>query len=94
MNEAPAVESAERNREADGHAQKLGQLERVPHKTLEDLAARILEQEHRPPLVIHQSQGPRRPGRLQRIRNCIGVLEPRHNCRRGMLRGECHNQER
>ena len=32
VNETPAVKSAERNREADGHAQELGQLERVPRK--------------------------------------------------------------
>ena len=94
MNETPAVKSAERNREADGHAQELGQLERVPQKTLEDLAARILEQEHRPPLLMHQRQGSRRPGRLQRIPKCIGVLEPPHTCGRGMLRGGCDDQER
>jgi hypothetical protein len=94
VDEAPGVESPERHREADGHAQKVGQLKRVPQERLEDLAAGIHEQERQPPLVPHQRHGPRRPGRIQRIPQRIGVLEPPQASQRGMLRGGGHHQER
>ena len=67
VDEAPLVEPAQRGRQADGDAQERRDLPGLPQEPRQGLAAGVLEQEHRPPAVTHQPQGPSRPGGVQLV---------------------------
>ena len=56
------VQPAECRCETDGEAQELRHLHRSRKESIESLAARIFEHEHRPPALLGEGQGPNRPG--------------------------------
>ena len=64
VDEAAGVQPPECDRQANGHAQKWGDLPWRPQEARQELAAGICAHECRPPLVMDHRQGPRRPGGL------------------------------
>ena len=59
--EAAPMQLAERSRHADGQAQKLCQFHRSSKQSIQRLAARVGEYEHRPPLVRCERERPNCP---------------------------------
>ena len=94
VDETPLVEPTQRGCQADGNAQKRGDLPGLPQEPRQRLATGVLEQEHRPPPVTHQPQGPSRVGGVQLVPERIGMLQPREAPRRGLCRRGGHHQER
>ena len=66
-----------RRGDADREAQKHRDLPGPPYEPQQGLAAGVLDQEHKPPLVKPQPQGPGGPGRIELLSQLIGMLEPR-----------------
>ena len=88
VDEAACVQPPECDRQADGHAQKRGDLPGRPQEARQELAAGICAHECRPPLVLDQRQGLGRPGGLQRV--CQPLEAPR--C--GLVHCRGQHQER
>ena len=65
MDEAALVNLGKRRGDADGEAQKRHNLQGLPEEPQQRLAAGVLDQERKPPLVRLQSQGPGGPGRIE-----------------------------
>jgi hypothetical protein len=61
MDEALGVEAAERGGEANSDAQKGRHRHRPSQQSIERLAARVGEDEHRPPLVRGEGERPDGP---------------------------------
>ena len=91
---AVAVHFAECPRQANGDAQKASQLDRLPMPVFEDpiqrYPARILEYEHRAPLVVRERQRPCCPSRIEIRFQGVFMLEPPQALRRGLLGGRRH----
>ena len=65
------------DRQADGDAQERCDLPRLADESREQLPTWVLEQQRRPSTVVDELQVPRRSGRIERIPERIGALEPR-----------------
>jgi hypothetical protein len=94
MEQTARVELPERDRQPDGDVQERRYLPGGPQEMCQEYAARVCKDERRPPLVVHQRQGARSPGGLQRLTQSIGVCQPLQAlwCRLRHDRG--HRQER
>ena len=77
---------SKRRSDADREAQKRRDLPGPPHEPQQGLAAGVLAQERKPPLVRLQPQWPGCPGRIELLSQCIGVLQPREGFGRGLRR--------
>ena len=86
MDEAALVNLSKRRGDADREAQKRRDLQGLPEEPQQGLAAGVLHQERKPPLVKLQPQGPGGPGRIELLSQRIGVLQPREGFRRGLRR--------
>ncbi len=73
-----ACNRARAAREADGDAQEAGQGHGPAHETVEGLAARIFEQEHRDAIDADQVERADGPRRVQLGAQRVLVLQPRH----------------
>ena len=60
-----------------GEAQKRRNRQGLPEEPQQGLAAGVLAQERKPPLVRLQPYGPGGPGRIELLSQRIGVLQPR-----------------
>ena len=94
VHEAVRVEPSERHRQADSDAQERRHLPGLSDEPRQHLAARVGEDERRPPLVPHQREGARGPSGLQRLTQGIGVCQPLEALRRGLGEDRGHDQER
>ena len=65
MDEAALVNLSKRRSDADGEAQKRRSLPGLSHQPQQGLAARVLDQERKPPFARLQPQGPGGPGRIE-----------------------------
>ena len=67
------------NRRSDAYreAQKRRNLPGVPKEPQQGLAARVLDQKRKPPLVRLQLQWPGCPGGIELLSQRMGVLQPR-----------------
>ncbi len=93
VDETALVDLAQRRRRcAIARRRKLPTSMGAPSRPLERLAARVLEHQHGPPLVLHQRNRPHGPAGLERGPQRIFVLEPPQACRRGMLANRCHDE--
>ena len=79
MNQAPLMRPSESRGNVHGRAQEPPCFHRLAEEALERLAAGVLDQERKPPLVRLQSQGPGGPGRIELLAQRVSVLEPREN---------------
>ena len=86
MDEAALVNLGKRGSNADRKAQKRGDLQGPSHEPQQGLPAGVLDQERRPALVRFQPQGPGRPGRIERLSQRMGALQPRQGLGRGLRR--------
>jgi hypothetical protein len=59
------VDLAKRGRETNGDTQKLGHRHRSSQESLEWLAARVLEHEHGPPLMLGKRERSHSPGGIE-----------------------------
>ena len=80
------MELCQCGRQADGNAQKRRDLPGLPQEPRQGLAAGVLHQERKPPLVRLQSQGSGRPARVEFVPQSIGVSQPRESSGRGLRR--------
>ena len=94
VDEAACVQPPECHRQADGNAQKRGDLPGRPQEARQELAAGICAHECRPPLVLDQRQGLGRPGGLQRVPQRIFVRQPLEAPRCGLVHCRGQHQER
>ena len=94
VDEAALVNLTKRRSDADREAQKRRDLPGPPHEPQQGLAAGVLDQERKPPLVRLQPQGPGGPGRIELLSQCIGVLQPREGFGRGLRRRGHGGEER
>ena len=61
---------------------------------IQELAAGIREDEHRPPVATSDLHGPGCPRGIEVGCERVFVFDPPETLRRGLLRGECQRQER
>ena len=82
------------NRRSDPYreAQKQRDLPGPPHEPQQGLAARVLDQERKPPVVRLQLQWSGCPGGIELLSQFIGVSQSREGFGRG-LRGRGHGDE-
>ena len=81
VDKALPVGLTQRCRQADGDAQEASQIDRLPlvpfDHPIQRVAAGILENEDRSPLVTGQRERPSRPCRIEFGRQRVFVFEPR-----------------
>ena len=65
VNQIAGVKLAQGARQADGQMQKLSHLHRPTDESVQRLAAGIVQDEHRPPVVLNKREGPDRPFRVE-----------------------------
>ena len=65
VNQIAGVKLAQGARQANGQAQELSQFHRTMDESVQRLAAGIVQDEHRPPVVLNKREGPDRPFRVE-----------------------------
>src|SRR5258708_38015054 len=96
-NEAVPMDLAECCRQANGDAQEASQVERLPlvplKNPIQELAARILEYEDRPPFVTSKRQRLGCPRGIEFGCERVFVLQPPESLRPRLVGGECDRQD-
>ena len=88
------VDPADDAGDADGDAQKRLGAPRPPEQAAQQLAAGIIEQEHRAPMLIRKRARFRRPRWLELLAQRVFMLQPLECSRRRPLRGGASIEDR
>ena len=94
VDDPPPVQSGERGSERDGEAEERRQGHRLADVAIQELTARVREQEYGPALVAHQRKRPNGPLRIQLVPQRILMFEPLQAPRFGVIRGRRQHQHR
>jgi hypothetical protein len=94
VNEALSVDLAKRTRERNGEVQEACQLKRPSEHPFQELASGVLANEQRASVVACERERPRRPRRIEFIREGIFMFEPPEICRRLLRMDRRQHQDR